>query len=244
MRVLRSYLITIPAILFGTIGFGSVSLIVSSFDSSGRRQIRVARSWAKFLCLAAGVRVIVEGLEKVQADGAYIFASNHLSYMDTPVVLSRIPVQFRFLAKAGLFKIPFLGTHLRSAGHIPVPLDDARASVRTLQTAAVKVREKGISLLIFPEGGRSATGVLQEFKEGGAYIAIKAQVPIVPVALIGTRKVLPMHGKIFSSGTVTLRIGDPIATAGMPMNARGELTEQVRRQVVAMLEKPSLQAVS
>ena len=111
--------------------------------------------------------------------------------MDTPVVLANIPVQFRFLAKSGLFQIPLLGTHLARAGHIPVPRDDARAAVKTMTTAAQVIRERGISLLIFPEGGRSHTGELASFKEGAAYIAIRAGVPLVPIVLKGTREVLP-----------------------------------------------------
>ncbi len=242
MRWLRSSLITMPAIVFGTIAFGSVSLVISLFDSNGRHQIKVARAWAAFLCFAAGVRVIVEGLDKISRDGAYVFTSNHLSYMDTPVVLSRIPVQFRFLAKEELFKIPFMGTHLKSAGHIPVPRDDPRAAIRTLKLAAEKVHDQRISLLFFPEGGRSETGELQEFKDGAAYVAIKAAAPLVPIALIGVRQILPMHGKVFSTGTVRLRIGDPIPTKGMPISERGRLTAQSRQQIVAMLENQSVPA--
>ena len=151
-------------------------LIVSLFETSGRRQIAVARVWARFLLWGSGVRVKVEGLEKIAPQGSYVFVSNHLSYMDTPVVLANIPVQFRFLAKSGLFKIPLLGTHLARAGHIPVPRDDARAAVKTMNMAAQVMRDRGTSLLIFPEGGRSQTGELAAFKEGAAYIAIRAGV--------------------------------------------------------------------
>ncbi len=242
MRLLRSALITIPAIVLSTIVFGSISLVISLFDSIGRKQIVVARMWARFLCIAAGVKVIVEGLDKIDLDGAYVFTSNHLSYMDTPVVLSRIPVQFRFLAKEELFKIPFMGTHLKSAGHIPVPRDDPRAAVKTLKLAAEKIHDQRISLLFFPEGGRSETGELQEFKDGAAYVAIKSGAPLVPIALIGIRKILPMHGKVFSSGTVRLRIGEPILTEGRQLNERGEITAQSREQIVAMLENQAVPA--
>ncbi|MEO8025982.1 MAG: lysophospholipid acyltransferase family protein [Bryobacteraceae bacterium] len=242
MRAARSFLVTIPAIILSTIAFGSVSLVVSLFDSVGRQQIKVARSWARFLCFAAGVKIIVEGLEKISPDGAYVFTSNHLSYMDTPVVLSQIPVQFRFLAKEDLFKIPFMGTHLKSAGHIPVPRDDPRAAVRTLKLAAEKVHDQRISLLFFPEGGRSEDGELQEFKDGAAYVAIKSEAPLVPIALVGLRRILPMHGKVFSTGTVRLRIGEPILTAGLPMGDRGRITAESREQIVAMLESQPVQA--
>jgi len=242
MRFLRSSLITMPAIVLGTIAFGSVSLVISLFDSHGYQQIKVARAWARFLCFAAGVRIIVEGLDKIDPNGAYVFTSNHLSYMDTPVVLSQIPVQFRFLAKEELFKIPFMGTHLKSAGHIPVPRDDPRAAIRTLKLAAEKIHNLRISLLFFPEGGRSETGELQEFKDGAAYVAIKAEAPLVPIALVGVRKILPMHGKVFSTGTVRLRIGEPIDTRSLQISDRASITAQSREQIVAMLENQPVAA--
>ena len=215
--------------------FGFVSVVQSLFDKSGRKMIATARVWARSLLAIARVDVKVEGLEKIDPNGAYVFASNHLSYMDTPVVLSHIPVQFRFMAKKGLFQIPFLGTHLAQAGHIPVPLEDPRAAVKTLSLAAQTIHDRGVSILIFPEGGRSITGVLQDFKEGAAYIAIKAGVPVVPIALVGTRGILAMGSATFHSGPVTLRIGDPIPTEGLILRDRGEVTVTLRERIVAML---------
>lgn len=235
MAFLWSLFVIDPLVILSTVVHGSAGAVVSLFDSNGNKQIGVARNWARSLLAIVGARVEVEGLERIDPNGSYIFAANHLSYMDTPVVLSQIPVQFRFLAKEGLFKIPFLGTHLKSAGHIPVPREDPRAAVRTLARAGQIIHEHGISLLIFPEGGRSETGSLQEFKDGAAYIAIKAQVPIVPVALIGTRELLPMHGMTFRSGKVRIRIGQPISTEGLALPARRELTQQVREQIVGLL---------
>lgn len=224
-----------PLIILSTIFFGSISVLVSFFDKSGRTMLATARVWARSLVGIARVRISTEGLEKIDPSAAYVFASNHLSYMDTPVILGKIPVEFRFMAKKGLFQIPFLGTHLMQAGHIPVPLDDARASVKTLHRAAETIRDRRTSVLVFPEGGRSITGILQEFKDGAAYIAIKAGVPIVPVTLCGTRQVLAMGSATFHSGKVVLRIGDPIPTGGMTLRDRGELTAQVRERIVAML---------
>jgi 1-acyl-sn-glycerol-3-phosphate acyltransferase len=198
--------------------------------------ISTARVWARSLLAFARVRVTVEGLDRIDPNAAYVFAANHLSYMDTPAILRSIPVQFRFMAKKGLFQIPFLGTHLIQAGHIPVPLDDPRASVKSLTLAADMIRNRGISILVFPEGGRSLDGILQPFKEGAAYIAIKAGVPIVPVALIGTRDVLAMGSATFHAGPVILRIADPIPTAALALRDRHVLIEQVRTQIVSMLE--------
>lgn len=233
--LIRSLLITDPLIILATIVYGSASLVVSLFDNSGYRQIVVARAWARMLLRIAGVRTEIHGLEKIDPSGSYVFASNHASYMDTPVVLGLIPVQFRFLAKEGLFRIPFLGTHLRSAGHIAVPRQDARAAVKVMNESARIIRERGISMLVFPEGGRTETGALQPFKEGAANIAIKAGVPIVPITLEGTRAVLPMHSVHIRPGFVRLRIGDPIPTCNLTPRDREALTAQVREKIVELL---------
>jgi 1-acyl-sn-glycerol-3-phosphate acyltransferase len=199
--------------------------------------MKTARVWARSLLGIAGVRVKVEGLEKLTPGASYVFASNHLSYMDTPVILAHIPADFRFMAKDGLFKIPLLGTHLGQAGHIPVPRGDPRAAVKTMSLAADTIRARNISLLIFPEGGRSHDAILQPFKDGGAYIAIKAGVPLVPLAISGTHEILAMHSATFHRGAVTLRIGEPISTTGMTLHDRKSLTETARQEVVVMLHR-------
>jgi 1-acyl-sn-glycerol-3-phosphate acyltransferase len=235
MALIWSLLIVAPLIVLSTMACGAVSVIASLFDSTGRAAIRVARAWSRSLLLIARVRVKVEGLKKIDPGTSYVFCSNHLSYMDTPVVLSSIPAEFRFLAKEGLFQIPFLGTHLKQAGHIPVPREDPRRAVRTMTRAGRIMREHGVSLLIFPEGGRSHDGVLQPFKEGAAYIAIKAQAPLIPVAIIGTHEVLAMGSAVFHAGRVRVQIGDPIPTEGLTLRDRGALTEAARQQIAELL---------
>jgi 1-acyl-sn-glycerol-3-phosphate acyltransferase len=237
VKKLRGILFADPAIVLATILFGTVSLIVSFFDQTGKFQILVARAWGKTLLAVSGVRVHVEGLEQIDPAGSYVFISNHLSYMDTPVALANIPVQFRFLAKRGLFQIPFLGQHLSRAGHIPVPREDPRASVKTMQLAAEAIQQKKISLLIFPEGGRSHDGHLRNFKEGGAYIAIRAGAPVVPIVMLGTRDVLPYGSGVVQPGCVTLRILKPIETTQLSLKDRGALTAQIRTLIVNELQQ-------
>lgn len=186
--------------------------------------------------MVGGVKVKLRGIEKIQANGSYIFASNHLSFADTPVMLAHIPCQFRFMAKHGLFKIPFIGFHLRRGGHIPVPREDARAAIKAINEAGRIVRERKICILLFPEGGRT-DGELRSFKEGAAFLAIAAGVPIVPVALAGTRKVMPMGSWRMVPGDVDVVIGDPIATEGLTSRDRKDLNERVRNTVATMLEQ-------
>lgn len=236
MSFLGAILFTVPIAVLATIVYGAWSHAVSLFDPSGERQIGVARAWGRAICFIARIRCEVEGLEKIQPGVHYIFTPNHLSYMDTPVLLASLPVNFRFLAKKGLFQIPFLGTHLKRAGHVPVALEDPRASIKALTQAARIINERRISVLIFPEGGRSENGELQEFKDGAAYTAIKSGVPIIPVALCGTRAILPMHSLHVRGGKVTVRIGDPIQTAGLKLHDRAAVTGQIRAQIVSLLE--------
>jgi 1-acyl-sn-glycerol-3-phosphate acyltransferase len=235
MAYLWSRLVLIPIGAITTILFGTVNKAYALAGSPVRKQIEVARAWARTMLFFGGVKVDVEGLEKIDPNGRYVFASNHLSYIDTPVVFSRIPVQFRFLAKSGLFQIPFLGWHLKDAGHISVPREDPRAALRTLSRTAELIESRGISVLFFPEGGRTPDGKLHEFKDGAAYIAIKAQAPLVPIALVGAREILPMGSGTIRPGRVKLRIGDPIPTVGMTSHDRRSLTEAAREQVVKML---------
>jgi len=234
MAVLWSWIYVIPLIILSTAGFGVVSFVISLFDHTPARQLKVARAWARSLLCIAGVKVTVEGLDRIQPGGNYVFVSNHVSYMDIPVVLGNIPEEFLFLAKAGLFKIPMLGTHLRTAGHVLVPLEDPRSAIKTLQHTAALLHD-GRSTLVFPEGGRSETGVLREFKDGAAFLAIRAQIPVVPLAMIGMHGILPMHSLTFHRGHVTLRIGEPISTEGMTTHQRAELTAAVRQKIVEML---------
>jgi 1-acyl-sn-glycerol-3-phosphate acyltransferase len=231
---LRALLWIDPLIVLATSIMGTVNLAAALFGASGRFQLKIARLWSRMLLAVSGVRVTVEGLEKIDPEASYVFVSNHLSYMDTPVVLAFVPAQFRFLAKAGLFKVPFIGSHLKRAGHIPVPREDPRAALKTLAEAARTVQEKKISLLVFPEGGRSATGRLKPFKEGAAYLGIKAGVPLVPICMKGTYEILPLGSGHVKPGLVKLVIGDPIPTSDLTTRDRSAINKLLYERVAEM----------
>jgi len=227
-------LIRAPLIILATAVMGSISLVTALWDSDGRQQLAVARVWARILLWCGGVRVKVVGVDKLDPQGSYVVCPNHVSYFDTPVLLSSVPVNFRFLAKQELFSIPFIGGHLKRAGNISVPLEDPRAALRVLTAAGKAMKERGLSMLVFPEGGRSEDGSLQSFKDGAAYLAVKGGVPIVPIAIIGVRDILPMHSHHVRPGRVTLRVGDPIYTEGKVSGDRAELTQQIFDSIIAM----------
>lgn len=241
-RISPAYLFAIlvkaPLICLSTIVMGSISFACSLFDKTGNTQHQVARAWARQLLAIGGVRVRVEGLERIQPGGSYIFVSNHVSFMDTPVLIAQLPVQFRFLAKRGLFQIPFLGNHLHRAGHIPIPRDDVRGMLKALSFAAEVVQQRGICLLIFPEGGRTHDGLgLQEFKDGAAYLAVKSGVPVVPLGLLGMERILPMGSAHVRGGEAIMRIGEPIPTQGLALKQHKELTQRLRAEVAALSEQ-------
>ncbi|MBV9745058.1 MAG: 1-acyl-sn-glycerol-3-phosphate acyltransferase [Acidobacteriia bacterium] len=235
MSFLRSLVFSTPLIGLSTIVLGLLSMAAAIADRTGNLSHRMARAWGKSLLAVSFIRVRSTGVENLDSAGSYVFVANHASYMDIPALLSVLPQQFRFFAKLGLYRIPFLGWHLRLAGHLPVDRSNARNSLKSMSAAAEAIREKGISVLLFPEGGRSAEG-LREFREGAAYIAIKAGVPVVPVGIIGMRELLPMGSIHIRCGKVLVRVGKPIPTSDLKTAARAELTERLHGEIRVLLQ--------
>jgi 1-acyl-sn-glycerol-3-phosphate acyltransferase len=174
-----------------------------------------------------GARVQVEGLDKINISKPQVYVVNHLSAFDIPVLYTQLPFQFRILAKKELFRYPFMGWHLRRSGQIPVVLENPKASVRSLNLAVAAIR-KGNSLVIFPEGGRSPNGQLQPFMGGAFYAAVKAQVDVIPIVLIGTYEMLKMNSYHIKPGLIQMVVGSPLSTAGMSTRDIAKITEQAR----------------
>ena len=234
MSLLRSLLFSTPLLVLATVVMWIASMVASLFDSSGNWQHQMARVWGRILLAVSFIRVRVVGLENLDPRANYVFVSNHSSYMDIPALLARLPYEFRFFAKKGLYKIPFLGWHLHRAGHLTVDRSNARNSLKSMTAGARVVAERGVSVLLFPEGGRTKVG-LREFKEGAAYIAIKSGVPVAPVALAGMRELLPMGSIHLRSGQAELRVGPPIPTAGLKASDREELTRKMHTEIQKLL---------
>jgi 1-acyl-sn-glycerol-3-phosphate acyltransferase len=234
MRRLWAFLVKDPLIVLLTVAMGSASVLVSFADRDNRATDRIARLWARMLLAIAGVRVRVHGLENIWRNGHFVFAGNHQSLIDTPVVLANVPVRFLFLVNAKYVRIPFLGTHLRRTGHFSVDPDDIRGSMKAMTDAARAIKERSVSILLFPEGSR-APGPMEEFKDGVAYIAVKAGIPVIPFALRGTREVLPIGSIEVRSGTVDLIFGEPIPIEGYHLKDRARLTKLIFDQVAELL---------
>jgi 1-acyl-sn-glycerol-3-phosphate acyltransferase len=224
---LRSYFVWTPLVWLYTLVLGCVSLVVSFFDPTGERQQNIARLWSRMILWTVGAKVQVEGLDKIDIRKPQVYVVNHLSAFDIPVLYTYLPFQFRILAKKELFRYPFMGWHLRRSGQIPVVLENPKASVRSLNLAVAAIR-KGNSLVIFPEGGRSSNGQLQSFMGGAFYAAVKAQVDVVPIVLVGTYEMLKMNSYHIKPGPIQMVVGAPIPTAGMSTRDIAKITEQAR----------------
>jgi 1-acyl-sn-glycerol-3-phosphate acyltransferase len=224
----RSILITAPLIFAATALMGSVSLACSVFDTSGKLQHRCARAWARTLLWIFGVRLNVTGFGQLRPEETYIFCANHQSQIDTPIMLVALPMPFRFAAKKELFRIPFLGWHLHRSGQIPIDRRNPHTAVKAIRDAGGKLR-KGISLVVFPEGGTSRDGAIKPFKAGGFLLASQTGAEIVPVTIRGSRQILSPRSYHVRGGKVDVIIGRPMPPLG---EAPADLASRARTQIL------------
>ncbi len=238
---LRSNFLLAPPFFLSTAVFGTVSLAASYFDRSGRLQHRIARVWARTSVFFSASPLQVIGQENIPAETA-VYAANHTSYMDTPVVFASLPFQFRILAKIELWKLPFIGWYLERSGQLPIDTANPRSTVSSLG-AAVKTLRSGLNVFVFPEGGRTPDGQLQSFLNGASYLAIRAQVPLVPVALVGVYHLLPIHTTHFFPATrqrpLKLIFGRPIPTEGLTLRQAEDLSKQLRQAIGDLIDANS-----
>jgi 1-acyl-sn-glycerol-3-phosphate acyltransferase len=225
-------IVAIPLIYTYTVVMGSLSLVSSLFDSDGSKQHWCAHAWTRLIAATVGMRVRVHGAENLPAPNTpIVYMANHQSYMDIPALYGFLPVQFRIIAKESLFKVPFMGWHLTRAGNIPINRSNRREAMKSMAKAAERIRE-GTPVVVFPEGTRSRAGVLQPYKAGSFKLAQTAGVPIVPITIVGTCRVLKKDSLVFHPGVVDMYIGTPIPTEDAGLDA---LMERVRAQMAAPL---------
>jgi len=229
LRLLNA-VIFFPLVGLATTVFGCVSLIAGLWDTSGRQQHAIARAWARTLLWITISGVSIEGAGKLRHHPTAVYVSNHLSYMDIPVLFAQLPFQFRILAKQSLWKIPFVGWYLHRSGQVPIDSSNSRSAVAGLLRGVATLRS-GLPLVLFPEGGRTPNGHLQTMQSGSAWMAIRAQVPIVPLTLIGTYELLAMHTYTLQPRPLRIHVGDPISTAGLTTRDADALTQQVHRAI-------------
>ncbi|MDD5563952.1 MAG: lysophospholipid acyltransferase family protein [Thermoanaerobaculaceae bacterium] len=209
----------------------SAALVVFALTRRRAAPLAMARRlWAPGLLRGAGARVEVEGADELDAASAYLFAANHQSNIDVPALFVALPAPLRFVVKRELRAVPFLGWYIAAMGMVFVDRAGPRDAVKSMWRVP-EILRAGQSVACFPEGTRSRDGAIRPFKSGSIAMAIEAGVPVVPVALIGTGGVLPPHGFRVRPGVLRVRVGRPIATAGLAVSQRGELARRVRDEV-------------
>lgn len=223
---------TVVAWTFGTVNtivWGSLSLLGSLFDPSGAWAHRCMVRWSRINLRLMATRIEVSGLENVLRDGPQVFAANHESLADILVLAATLPVPFRFVAKRELFDIPFLGWHMRRAGFVAIDRGRPQRAARTLIEASRRVRE-GVSAVVFPEGTRSHDGLLLPFRGGGFLLAMRAGVPIVPVAIRGTGEIVRKGEWTIRPATARIALLPAIPAAELGSD-RDELARRVREAI-------------
>jgi len=224
---LRSYFFIDPLIWAYTLVLGCLSLLSSFFDKNGRIQHGFARLWSQLIMKTIFSPVRVTGLDRIDTSEAKVYAANHASALDIPVLYVNLPFQFRILFKSELLAYPFVGWHLTRSGQVCINQQNPAASVGSIKSA-VKSLRAGMPLVVFPEGGRTPDGEIKPFMPGAFFLAIRAQVDIVPIALVGTYELLPMNTYHIKCQPLEMRVGKPIPTAGRSLRDMDAISAEVK----------------
>jgi 1-acyl-sn-glycerol-3-phosphate acyltransferase len=243
MRTLRAALLW-TGIGLATLLFGLPAVVAAFVPPRGDWFLRFARGWARTILFMSGVPLRVSGRERLAslASGSAVIVANHESLADILVLLASLPIQVRFLAKRRIFSVPVLGWSIRAAGFIPVDRGDHRRGAATFEAAMARL-QGGRSVIVFPEETRTRTGELLPFKKGAALLALRSGLPILPVGIAGTRRVLPRDTLLPTAGPAAVVIGEPIPVAARPVTERAKLTEEAR-SAVAQLRDEAARALS
>jgi len=234
---LRSYFIFDPLIWAETLVLGIVALPGGMFDRSGRRLHWFSYAWSWLIMKTILSPVTVTGLDKIDTSTTYVYAVNHASALDIPVLYVNLPFQFRIVFKKELLAYPIVGWQLKRSGQVCIDQQNPANSIASIRSA-VKSLKAGMPLVIFPEGGRTPDGEIKPFLPGAFFLALKAQVDIVPVALVGTYELLPMDTYHIKSRPVEMRVGEPISTAGLTLRDMEAVSSKVQKALEALYYKP------
>lgn len=227
---LRSYLVLDPLIWLYTVVMGLASLAAGIWDRDGRRLHWFAHIWSWLIMKSISSPVKVTALDKIDTSKPHIYAVNHASALDIPVLYTYLPFPFRIAFKKELLSYPVVGWHLKRSGQICIDQQNPSHSISSIR-AALKGLQKGLPLVIFPEGGRTPDGEIKPFLPGAFFLAIKARVDVVPIALVGTYELLPMNTYHIRCRPLAMRVGEPISTAGLTMKDLPALSARVQKAV-------------
>jgi 1-acyl-sn-glycerol-3-phosphate acyltransferase len=234
---LRSYFILDPLIWLYTLVLGLLALPGGMFDRSGRRLHWFSRAWSWLIMKTILSPVQVTGLDKIDTSKPHVYAVNHASAMDIPVLYVYLPFRFRIVFKKELLKYPVVGWQLKRSGQVCIDQQKPANSIAAIRSA-VKSLQAGMPLVIYPEGGRTPDGEIKPFLPGAFFLAIKAQVDIVPIALVGTYELLPMNTYHLKCRPLEMRVGEPISTAGLKMRDMEAVSAKVRKAMEDLYYSP------
>ncbi len=235
---LRSYLIIDPLIWLYTLVMGVAALPGGMFDRDGRRLHWFSATWSWLIMKTIFSPVKVTGLDKIDISKPHVYAANHASALDIPVLYVNLPFQFRIAFKKELLSYPVVGWQLKRSGQVCIDQQNPSHSISSIR-AALKGLKDGLPLVIFPEGGRTPDGEIKPFLPGAFFLAIKAQVDIVPVALVGTYELLPMNTYHIKCRPLEMRVGAPISTCGLTMKDLVALSERVQKALEELYYRPA-----
>jgi 1-acyl-sn-glycerol-3-phosphate acyltransferase len=231
--VIRALLASISFVIATIVG-SILALVLGAADRTGDAVLALARLWSRVILGAPGVRVQVSSRVPLDPTRPYVFVANHASMIDIWAVFIAVPASFRFIAKKQLSYIPLFGWAMSAGRFIFIDRQNPLAARRSIDEAARRIRA-GQSVVIFPEGTRTRDGRLGPFKKGGFRLAIDSGAAIVPIAIKGSRALMPRGAALIRAGTVTVDIGEPIPTAGLKTDDRNKLIDEVHARVAQML---------
>ncbi|GAC1399000.1 MAG: lysophospholipid acyltransferase family protein [Thermoanaerobaculia bacterium] len=230
LRTVWVALVAIPS----TILFSLLTLVFAPFKRADSITQGIIRTWARSVVWAAGIDPRAENLELIDPQQRYILIANHYSYFDIPCIFAAIPQPIRFMAKVSLFKIPIFGWALGRAGFIPIDRKNRRTAVKSFDLAGERIR-RGNTIVIFPEEGRSRERQMRPFQRGAFLLALKSELPIVPMGIKGTYDVMRAGTLRAKGGPVTVTLTPPIATAGLSVRDKEKLSTESRVRIAALL---------
>ena len=231
--MLRTVWVALIAILV-TIFFSLTTLLLVTVRAPEAAVARIIRTWARAIVWAAGIDLEAENLELLDPARRYILIANHYSYFDIPCIFAAIPQPIRFMAKVSLFRIPIFGWALARSGFIPIDRKNRRTAVKSFDLAGERIR-RGNTIVIFPEEGRSRERAMRPFQRGAFLLAIKSELPIVPVAINGTFDVMPAGKFRIRAGPVRITLTPPIETAGVSVRDKEQLSQEARSRIQMLL---------
>jgi 1-acyl-sn-glycerol-3-phosphate acyltransferase len=225
-------------ILIVTILRGTLVICVALCTANQEAAHRIAQRWGRSILRVSGVRVTVVGTEHLTPGRSFILMPNHQSHFDIPVLLGCLDTQFRWMAKAELFRIPIFGRAMRGCGYISINRSNRQEAFASIQQAGDAIRGKA-SVLIFPEGTRSPDGKLLPFKKGGFVLAVDSGVPILPIGIYGTGRILPKKRLLMDPCPVVMWIGPPVDTTGFDRETKDALMAKVRQALCEAVTRAS-----